>query len=72
MPNVVAPHEAFEIHELLQMKNLCTMKLSSLSGMVSDPKLRVMVESDMEKTQTHIEDLRNLLQQSGYTSHYQS
>ncbi len=67
MPNnQIAPHEAFEIHELLQLKNNCALKASSLSGMVADPKLRLILETELDKTQNQIKDLRELLQQSDY------
>ena len=67
MPNnQIAPHEAFEIHELLQLKNNCALKASSLSGMVADPKLRLILETELDKTQNQIKDLRGLLQQSDY------
>ncbi|KUO62562.1 MAG: hypothetical protein APF84_02095 [Gracilibacter sp. BRH_c7a] len=64
--NEIAPHEAFEIHELLQLKNNCALKASNLSGMVADPKLRLILETDLDKTQNQIKDLRGLLQQSEY------
>lgn len=67
MPNnQIAPHETFEIHELLQLKNNCALKASSLSGMVADPKLRLILETELDKTQNQIKDLRELVQQSDY------
>lgn len=60
----IAPHEAFEIHELLQLKNNYALKASGLSGMVADPKLRLILETELQKTQAQIKDLRDLLQNS--------
>jgi len=62
----IAPHEAFEIHELLQLKNNCALKASSLSGMVADPKLRLILETELQKTQNQIKDLTELLQYSDF------
>lgn len=66
MVNQIAPHEAFEIHELLQLQNNCALKASSLSGKVADPKLRLILETELDKAQKKIKDLRDLIQQSDY------
>lgn len=67
MPNLrISPHEALEIHELLALKNKCALKASNFTGMVADPKLRVMLETDLKKSQQHIKDLRDLIQQTEY------
>lgn len=68
----IAPHEAFEIHELLQLKNICALKSSGLTGNVADPKLRVILETDLENSQQQIKELREFIQQSEYQIDYQS
>ncbi len=42
---MIAPHETLEIHELLQLKNICALKTSGLTGSIADPKLRVIMET---------------------------
>lgn len=69
----IAPHEAFEIHELLQLKNLCALKVSGLTDNIADPKLRVLLEEDLSNSQQQIQELREFIQQSGdYQIDYQS
>ncbi|NLI91589.1 MAG: hypothetical protein GX434_05105 [Peptococcaceae bacterium] len=58
----IAPHEKFQVHELLQLKNICALKVSSLTGMVDDPKLRVILETELENSQTQIKELREFMQ----------
>jgi len=58
----IAPHEAFEIHELLQLKNICALKASSLTGQVADPKLRLILENDLKQSQQQIKELREFIQ----------
>ncbi len=62
--NGIAPHEAFEIHELLQLKNICALKASGLTGMVADPKLRLILQNDLENSQQQIKELREYIQTS--------
>lgn len=58
----IAPHEAFEIHELLQLKNICALKASGLTGQVADPKLRLILENDLKQSQEQIKELREFIQ----------
>lgn len=64
--NSIAPHETFNLHELLQLKNICALKSSGLSANVTDPKLRLILESDLEISQQQIRELKDLIQKSGY------
>ncbi len=66
VPNKIAPHETFGIHELMQLKNICALKSSGLTGSVADPGLRSILESDLQTSQRQIKELRALIQQSGY------
>jgi len=60
----IAPHEAFEIHELIQLKNICALKASGLTDNIADPKLRLILEEDLKNSQEQIKELRELIQQS--------
>ncbi|MFZ5988475.1 MAG: spore coat protein [Bacillota bacterium] len=60
----IAPHETFELHELLTFKNVCATKSATMSGLVSDPELRSMMQKDLSNTQEHIRELRDLIGKS--------
>lgn len=60
--STVAPHEKFQIHEILQLKNICALKVSGLTGMVEDPKLRLILETELENSQQQIKELREFIQ----------
>lgn len=62
--NGIAPHETFELHELLTFKNVCATKSAAMSALVQDPELKTMLQKDFTTSQGHIMELRNLLQQS--------
>lgn len=69
---MIAPHEAFEIHELLQLKNICALKSSGLTNNVADPKLRLILETDLKNSQEQIKELREFIAQSEYKIDTQS
>ncbi|HHV64119.1 MAG TPA: hypothetical protein GXX46_03465 [Peptococcaceae bacterium] len=60
----IAPHEAFELHELLQLKNSCALKASGLTNDISDPKLRVILETDLRNSQEQIKELQEFIRQA--------
>ncbi|MGI5901730.1 MAG: hypothetical protein ACOX7U_04580 [Desulfitobacteriia bacterium] len=64
--NKIAPQEAFGIHELLQLRNIWALKCSSLTGKVAEPKLRLLLETELENSQQQIQELRELIQESDY------
>lgn len=64
----IAPHEAFELHELLMFKNISATKSATMAGLVSDPELKSMLQKDFSTTQGHIRELQNLLQQSEFAT----
>lgn len=67
-PKKIAPHEAFELHELLTFKNLCASKSATLSSMVQDEELKSLMQQDLNLTQGQIKELQNLIQASDYAS----
>lgn len=62
----IAPHETFEIHELLTFKNVCATKSATMSALVKDEELKSLMQQDFSNTQGHIKELQNLLQSSDY------
>lgn len=58
----IAPHEAFELHELLTFKNVCATKSATMSALVKDQELKTMLQQDFILTQGHIKELQNLMQ----------
>ncbi len=64
----IAPHETFEIHELLTFKNVCATKSATMSALVKDEELKSLMQQDFSNTQGHIKELQNLLQSSDYTA----
>lgn len=63
----IAPHESFEIHELLTFKNLCATKSAMLAGAVEDARLRDLLEGDINMSRQQISELKNLLETHAYS-----
>lgn len=57
----LAPHEVFELHELLSFKNTCATKVAAMYKMVGDPDLKTLMENDLRMSQKHIKHLEELL-----------
>ena len=64
----IAPHETFELHELLTFKNVCATKSSVMSGLVQDQELKSLLQQDYTASQGQIKELRGLLQSSEYAT----
>ncbi len=60
----IAPHETFELHELLTFKNVCATKSVTMAGLVKDEELKTMLQNDFTVTQGQIKELQNLIQSS--------
>jgi similar to spore coat protein len=60
----IAPHEAFELHELLTFKNVCATKSATMAGLVKDEELKSIMQQDFSVSQGHIRELQNLMQGS--------
>lgn len=58
----LAPHEMFELHEILTFKNVCATKSSAMAGLVSDDDLKTILQDDFDLSRQHIKDLQFLLQ----------
>jgi similar to spore coat protein len=65
----IAPHETFELHEILTFKNVCATKSATMVGLVKDEELKSMLQKDFTMSQGHIQELLGLIRQSEfYTS----
>lgn len=60
----IAPHESFEVHELLNFKNVCLTKSVTMSSLVSDEKLKSLIQEDITTTQGQIKELKGLMESS--------
>jgi len=60
----IAPHETFELHELLTFKNVCATKSSAMVGLVKDEELKTLMQQDFTVSQGQIKDLQDLIQSS--------
>ncbi|KNY29354.1 spore coat protein [Pseudobacteroides cellulosolvens] len=58
----IAPHEAFELHEILTFKNVCATKSATMAGLVKDQELKGLLEQDFSVAQGHIRELQDLMQ----------
>jgi similar to spore coat protein len=63
--STIAPHEALEIHELVEFKNLCATKSVTMAGLVKDEELKNILQQDYSASQGHIKELQSLLQGAG-------
>ena len=63
----LAPHESFELHELLTVKNICATKSSAMANLVKDEELKGLMQNDFTASQEHIRELRDLLKMSEFT-----
>lgn len=60
----IAPHETFELHELLTFKNVCATKSSAMAGLVKDEELKTLMQQDFTISQGQIKELQTLIQSS--------
>lgn len=61
----LAPHETYELHELLTFKNLCLTKSATMSGLVQDQELKSILENDVTKTKTQIQRIQQFITNRG-------
>lgn len=62
----IAPHEAFELHELLTFKNICATKSATMSALINDEELKELLHRDFIESQEQIKELQALLQSSEF------
>lgn len=65
MTQYLAPHETYELHELLTFKNLCLTKSTTMSELVQDPELKSILDQDVTKTKAQIQRLQEFITKRG-------
>ncbi len=61
----LAPHETYELHELLTFKNLCLTKSATMSGLAQDQELKSILEQDATKTKGQIQRMTQFITNRG-------
>ncbi len=62
--NGITPHEAFDLQQLLMMKNICATKSFAMSKLVRDEELKSIMLQDLAASKDHITELEALIQSS--------
>lgn len=60
--------ETNQLHEILTFKNICLTKSITISPLVSDDELKLILEEDVVKTKQHIQELQSLMEKSDITN----
>lgn len=60
----IAPHETYDLHELLTMKNVSATKCFAMSKLVRDEELKSILQQDLAAGKEHIKELEALIQTS--------
>lgn len=60
----LAPHETFELHELLTFKTIGAAKSSAMAALVQDNDLKELMQEEFNTAHAQIKELRELLQSS--------
>jgi similar to spore coat protein len=64
----IAPNESMQLHEILTFKNICLTKSLTMSPLVSDEELKLILQQEVAVSQEHIEELRELMGKSNIVS----
>jgi similar to spore coat protein len=62
---IMAPHETYELHELLTFKNLCLTKSATMGALVQDAELKNILEQDATKTKGQIQRIQEFITNRG-------
>ncbi len=65
---VLTLNESIQFHELLTLNNLSLTKLITMSPLIEDDELKMMIKNNIKTTQEHIKELREYLEQSKISS----
>jgi similar to spore coat protein len=61
----LAPHETYELHELLTFKNLCLTKATTMSQLCQDPNLKGILQQDVDKTSSQVQQIQQFMTNRG-------
>jgi len=56
----LGPHEALEIHEVLNFKTVALTKAKLMQGIVFDKELKAMMQKEVELGIRHVRELREI------------
>ncbi|GIQ68736.1 hypothetical protein DUZ99_14125 [Xylanibacillus composti] len=56
-----ALHEALELHEITAFKTLCLTKSKTMKGLVSDERLKQIMQQDVDLSTRQLQELREVL-----------
>ncbi|CAM3725344.1 hypothetical protein [Mesobacillus zeae] len=63
----MAPHETYELHELLTFKNLCLTKSTMMGGLAKDSELQSILQEDASMTREQIQRIQEFMTNRGET-----
>lgn len=58
----IAPHETYELHEILMFKNVCATKSAVMVKLVKDEELASLLQQDLKTSKEQVEELKELIQ----------
>jgi similar to spore coat protein len=64
----IAPNESMQLHEIITLKNTCLTKLITTAPLISDEELKTILQEEIQVSQRHIEELRDLMRKSNLAS----
>lgn len=57
----LAAHETLELNEILNFKNVCLTKTSTMQALVTDTQLKTIMQQDVQQSKQHIQDIQGIL-----------
>jgi similar to spore coat protein len=64
----LAPHEALEIHEMINFKTLCLSKSKLMQGIVFDQELKDLMQKDVEQSIRALADSQALYARAPFSA----
>lgn len=64
MSTRIAPHETFELHEIITLKNISATKAFAMAMLVKDEELKALLQEEFRITQEQVKELKELLMTS--------
>ncbi|WP_071459759.1 hypothetical protein [Bacillus massilinigeriensis] len=61
----LAPHETYELHELLTFKNVCLTKATMMGGIAKDPELKSILQEDVSMTRDQLQRIQEFMTNRG-------
>lgn len=61
---VYALHETLEVHEIAAFKTICLTKSKTMRALVSDTRLKDILEQDVEISTRQLEELQAILKKA--------